>query len=235
MVDRYYCHACSAERAVSLSPHPVCRTCQSEFVERIEAENHPEQFREPRANNGRGTLGHADTEDDHLQGNPLDAIASVMAGMFTGGAQPAQGVRMNNQEFPFLQYVNNDRMSEPLDGHILFGMADPEGSDTEEEEGSGQRNRNGQEMDPMAQMMQGMMAGFMRSLQEQAQGPVPPQQPPTSTDGDGASDRPRDEVPPQMQILNTFLPFFYLSRQKKLSRWQYLECRTESRGRDGAF
>lgn len=40
----YWCHQCQTDITPMRAPHPICPTCNSEFVEEIEEENHPEDF-----------------------------------------------------------------------------------------------------------------------------------------------------------------------------------------------
>ncbi|OAQ33341.1 hypothetical protein K457DRAFT_152907 [Linnemannia elongata AG-77] len=42
--DEYWCHQCQAEITPMMVPDPMCPTCYSEFVEKIEADNDPRAF-----------------------------------------------------------------------------------------------------------------------------------------------------------------------------------------------
>lgn len=134
-MERYYCHACGAERPVRLDPSITCRHCGSEFVEKIEAENHPEQFREPRQNDGRGVFGHADPSTAaNIQGMTGQAMMQLMASMFgapsststssTSTTQPQEGSsRSGPQASSSSSSTAQQQQQVPFPFAELFGAA----------------------------------------------------------------------------------------------------------------
>lgn len=120
---KYYCHTCKAEiTPVTTQEELTCPTCNSEFVEEIDADDPP--TRPPAPPNPLGPNPPPTQNQPHVHIQPPLPIPFPFGPMMTDLLQPAQSWRIFNQQLRNMQNTSNNNpnfgsFSMPF-GNIMF-------------------------------------------------------------------------------------------------------------------
>ncbi|PIA19624.1 hypothetical protein COEREDRAFT_78942 [Coemansia reversa NRRL 1564] len=109
----YWCHQCQREISPMMVPNPICPRCHGDFVEEIEAENHPRdflagvdaEFNEDEMENEFGGAGNYNQE---LQTMLQDLLTNLTGRQVAAGSIPGRPDTTNNQSAGFTRQPQQD-------------------------------------------------------------------------------------------------------------------------------